>query len=163
MAVPKGIAKHRDLPSLHSHRRLIRGGRTRSCRVWLPVVEASGDVPGFAPKQLTLYIANQMQQAAGAPWDFAAGHEAPSASNRIVWSFKTLRVIWQGGDHRGFRSPSRSSTYLSAEVKLYLNDAYQTTILVEPTVVKGIDDVGLAEAVRYVTRAMFIENQRDVR
>ena len=126
------------------------------------VVEATGTVPGFTPEQLVVYLVDRMHEGAGAPWEFTwAKPEVSPRLNRVVWSFKTERVIWKGGGHRGFSSPSSSLTYLSAEVKLYLNDAYQSTVLVQPTVVGGTDDIAMAEMVRYVTRALFVENKPD--
>ena len=123
-------------------------------------VEATGTVPGLTPEQLGVYLADRMHGEAGTLWEFTAGKgQLPAPPNRVVWSFKTERVTWKGGGHRGFPAPSRSVTYLSAEVKLYLNDAYQTTILVEPTVTGGPDDTALAEMVRYVAHALFVEKK----
>ena len=123
-------------------------------------IEVSGTVPGFTHPELIAYLAERLREGVGAPWEFGAGNEEASPSpNRVVWSFRAIRVIWPGGAHRGVSSPSHSLTYLSVEVKLYLNDAYQATILAEPTISGGRDDGALAEVVRYVAHALFAESQ----
>ena len=76
--------------------------------------------------------------------------------------FKTLRVEWKGRPHRGFPSPAHSEAYLSAEVELYLKNAYQMTTLTQPTVGGGSDDRALSEMVHNVAHILFVENKPDI-
>ena len=99
------------------------------------VVEASGVVPGFTSAQLNAYLAGRMREETPAPWQFSFRKQgAARAPNRVVWAFKSLRVAWKPGAHKGFPSPTNSVTYLSAEVKLYLKDTYQMTMITQPTI-----------------------------
>jgi hypothetical protein len=127
------------------------------------VVEASGNVPGFTETQLATYLARRMHEETADPWQFSAGKPgAAPAPNRLVWSFKTLRVEWKAGSHRGFPSPAHSVFYLSAEVKLYLKNTYQTTTLAQPTISGETDDKGLSELVHNVAHILFVENKPDM-
>ena len=124
------------------------------------VVETSGNVPGFTPPELAAYLARRMHEETAGPWQFSAGGRgAEPGPNRVVWSFKTLRVVWKGGSHRGFSAQENSVSYLSAEVKLYLSGDYQMTMLTHPSASGGSDDTALSEMVRDVARAMFVENK----
>jgi len=124
------------------------------------VVEASGHVPGFTSPQLTAYLARRMREETPLPWQFSAQKPgAASAPNRVVWSFKTLRVEWKPGAHKGFPTPTNSVSYLSAEVKLYLRDIYQVTMLTQPSVSGGVDDAVVAEMVHNVARSLFVQNE----
>ena len=127
------------------------------------VVEASGNVPGFTHAQLGAYLASRMHEETTASWEFLAGQPgAAPAPNRVVWSFRTLRTEWKGGSHKGFPSPTSSVTYLSAEVKMYLNNTYQMTMSVRPSVNGRSDDKALGEMVRNVAHGLFLENRGDV-
>jgi len=124
------------------------------------VVEVSGKVPGLTQEQLVAYLAQKMQEESGIDLHFLAEKSGMKpAANRVVWSFKILRVDWAGGSHNGFPSPSHSISYLSAEVKLYLKDAYQMTMDARPSVTGGYNDVALSEMVHNVTRALFVDNK----
>ena len=126
------------------------------------VVEALGHVPGFTLVQLATYLALRMHEETAAPWQFSAGQPgAAPAPNRVVWSFTTLRVEWKGGSHKGFPSLTHSVSYVSAEVKFYLNDTYQMTMLAEPSVSGGPDDKVLSEMVNNVAHTLFVENKPD--
>jgi hypothetical protein len=126
------------------------------------VVEASGNVPGFTQTQLATYLAQIMHEETAAPWQFSPRDTgATPAPNRLVWMFKTLRVDWSGGSHRGFPSPANSVRYLSAEVKLYLKNTYQMTMLTQPTVGGGIDHKALSEMAHNVARGLLVENKPD--
>ena len=123
------------------------------------VVEVLGHIPGFTQTQLATYLALKMHEET-APWQFSVRQPgAAPAPNRVVWSFKTLRSEWKGGSHKGFPSPTHSVSYVSAEVKLYVNNAYQMTVLAEPSVSGGSDDKGLSEMVHNVAHTLFVENQ----
>jgi hypothetical protein len=127
------------------------------------VIEVSGKVPGFTQEQLAVYLARKMQEETAAHWHFAAGEPGVEhASNRVVWSFKTLRKVWEGGVHNGFPAPTNSVTYLRAEVKLYLKGAYQMTMDTHPSVGSGADDKALSEMVHDATHALFVENKPDM-
>jgi hypothetical protein len=127
------------------------------------VVEVLGNVPGFTQTQLATYLALKMHEATAAPWQFSAGQPGTApAPNRVVWSFKTMRVEWKGGSHKGFPSPTHSVSYVSAEVKLYLNNTYQMTMLTQPSVSSGSDDRVLSEMVRNVAHTLFVENKPDM-
>jgi hypothetical protein len=127
------------------------------------VVEVSGRVPGFTQAQLATYLARKMQEESPAPWHFAAGKPGEeTAPNRVVWSFKTLRKVWEGGVHNGFPAPTNSVTYLRAEVKLYLKGAYQMTMDTHPSVGSGADDKALSEMVHEAAHALFVENKPDM-
>jgi hypothetical protein len=127
------------------------------------VVEASGHVPGFTPTQLAAYLALRMHEEIAAPWQFSAGQPGMApAPNRVLWSFKILRVEWKGASHKGFPSPTHSVSYVRAEVKLYLNDIYQMTMIAQPSVSGGSDDKVLAELAHNVAHALFVENTPDM-
>jgi len=66
---------------------------------------------------------------------------------------------WKGGSHKGFPSPTSSVTYLSAEVKMYLNNTYQMTMSVRPSVNGRSDDKALGEMVRNIAHGLFLENR----
>jgi hypothetical protein len=120
------------------------------------VVETSGNVAGFTPPELAAYLARRMHEETAGAWQFSAGGRgAAPGPDRIVWSFKTLRVVWKGGSHRGFSAQENSVSYLSAEVKLYLSGDYQMTMLTHPSVSGEADDAALSEMVRDVARVMF--------
>jgi hypothetical protein len=126
------------------------------------IVEASGRVPGLTQAQLTAYLALKMREEITAPWQFSAGQAGTlPPPNRVVWSFKTLRVEWKGGSHRGFPSPTHSVSHVSAEVKLYLNNTYQMTMLVQPSLSGGSNDRVLSEMVHNVAHTLFVENKPD--
>jgi hypothetical protein len=128
------------------------------------VIETFGNIPGFTQAQLAAYLALRMHDETPTPWEFLAGQPgAAPAPNRVVWSFKTLRTEWKGGSHKGFPSPSNSVTYLSAEVKMYLNNTYQMTTSIRPSVRGQSDDRALAEMVHNVARSLFVENKPDIR
>ena len=125
--------------------------------VW---IEVSGQIPGFTHAKLTSYLARKMQDDTGAPWHFAVLEPgAEHAPNRVAWSFTTLRKVWEGGVHNGFPTPTNSVTYISAEVKLYLNDSYQMTFNTHPSVGSGSDDKVLSEMVHNVSHALFVANK----
>jgi hypothetical protein len=128
------------------------------------VIKVSGDdVPGFTKAQLATYLARKMQEEVAAPWQFAAGKpRGETVPNRVVWSFKTLRTVWNGGSHNGFPAPINSVSYLRAEVKLYLKGAYQMTMDTHPSVSTGPDDKALSELVYDATHALFVENKPDM-
>ena len=127
------------------------------------VVEASGNVPGFTETQLATYLARRMHEETADPWQFSAGKPgAAPAPNRVVWSFKTLRVEWKAGSHRGFPSPAHWAVYLSAEVKLYLKNTYQKTTLAESTISGETEDKVLSEMVHNVAHILFVENKPDM-
>lgn len=124
------------------------------------VVEASGNVPGFTSAQLTAYLARRMHEETPPPWQFSARNSgAASAPNRVVWSFKTLHVEWKPGAHKGFPTPTNSVTYLSAEVKLYLKDLYQMTMITQPSVSGGSGDAAVADMVHDVAHSLFVQNE----
>jgi hypothetical protein len=124
------------------------------------VVETSGNVPGFRSAQLTTYLARRMHEETPPPWQFSVRKpEAASAPNRVVWSFKALHVDWKPGAHKGFPTPTNSVTYLSAEVKLYLKDIYQMTMITQPSVSGGSDDAAVAEMVHNVAHSLFVQNE----
>jgi len=126
------------------------------------VIEASGNVPGFTHAQLAAFLALRMHEETATPWEFLAAQPgAAPAPNRVVWSFKTLRTEWKGGSHKGFPSPTSSVTYLSAEVKLYLNSTYQMTMSTRPSVSGRSDDRALMEMVHNVAHGLFVENKSD--
>ena len=127
------------------------------------VVEASGNVPGFTETQLPTYLARRMHEETADHWQFSVRKPgAAPAPNRLIWSFKTLRVDWKAGSHRGFPSPAHSVSYLSAEVKLYLKNTYRTRTLAQPTISGEPDDNGLSEMVRNVAHFLFVENKPDM-
>ncbi len=67
-----------------------------------------------------------------------------------MWKFKLLKVVWKGGTHNGFPSPSYSISYLKAEAKLYLNDEYQMTIDTHPSALNGDIDQSIANMAKQV-------------
>jgi hypothetical protein len=125
-------------------------------------VEVTGMVPGFTQEQLGAFLAQKIREESPAPWRFAVGQKGIQLPNRIVWSFKTLREVWKGGTHSGFPSQTNSLTYLRAEVKFYLNDAYQMTLDMHPTISGNTDNHVLAEMVHDAVHSFFVENTPDM-
>lgn len=122
------------------------------------VVEVSGNFPGFTQTQLAANLARGMHEEIAGPWRFSAGKPgAAPAPNRVTWSFKTLRMVWKGGSHRGITSPENSTVYLSAEVKLFLNDTYQMTMITHPSVSGGSDEKALLEMAHDVAHTLFVD------
>ena len=77
------------------------------------VVEASGMVPGFTPKNLVTYLADRMQKTAPAPWHFIAAQPgAGQARNRVVWAFKAVRMVWPGSNFKDLPPAIHSAIYL---------------------------------------------------
>ena len=66
---------------------------------------------------------------------------------------------WRGGLHHGFPTDNGKVTYLTAEVRLYLNNAYQMTFSTHPTVSNELDDRELVKMVHDVTYALFVINK----
>jgi hypothetical protein len=127
------------------------------------VVEASGNVPGFTETQLATYLVRRLHEETTDPWQFSAEKTgAAPAPNRVVWSFKTHRVEWKAGSHRGFPSPAHSAVYISAEVKLYLKNTYQKTTLAESTISGVTVDNILSEMVHNVAHILFVANKPDM-
>ena len=52
-------------------------------------------------------------------------------------------------------------SYVRAEVRLYLNHAYQMTMLTEPSVSGGSNDTVLSDMVHNVAHTLFVENKPD--
>lgn len=124
------------------------------------VIEARGKLPGLKHDELVDYLARKTQEATGAPWHFTGGKDGtPSAPNRIVWSFKVLRRTWGIGGHGAHLPVPYSETYIGAEVKFYLDDAYQMSLLTEETIYHRSDDEALSKMVGTVSRALFAENR----
>ncbi len=121
------------------------------------VIEINGHVPGFSQAQLSQFLVRKLQEDTASHWHFSAAnqveHEFP---NRLVWSFKTIDHVWKGGSHMGFSSPPRSETYLRSEVKLYLNNDYQMTLDMHPSMMSGGDRNELSEMASKVAHAMFV-------
>ncbi len=127
------------------------------------MVDVSGKVPGFTQDQLSAFLARKMQEETSSSWHFVEGKPGEEAyPNRVVWSFKSLRKVWEGGTHNGFPAPTNSVTYLRAEVKLYLKGSYQMTMDTHPSVGSGADDKALSEMVHSAAHALFIENKPDM-
>ena len=128
------------------------------------LIELSGKVPGFTQEQLSAYLVRKMQEeVASSSWHFVEG-KSPGESypNKVVWSFKSILKVWEGGTHNGFPSPPNSISYLKAEVKLYLMGSYQMTIDAHPTVNSGEGDKELSDMVHSVARKLFVENKPDM-
>ena len=135
----------------------------RTADVNTVVIEVQGKVPGFTQLQLSAYLARKMQEETSVTWHFVEGGQGDEAfPNRVVWSFKSLRKVWEGGTHSGFPAPTHSVTYLRAEVKLYLKGAFQMTMDTHPSVGSGADDKALTEMVHNAVQAMFVENKPDM-
>jgi hypothetical protein len=127
------------------------------------MIEVSGKVPGFTQAQLSAYLARKMQGEISSTWHFVEGKQGDEDfSNRVVWSFKSLRKVWEGGTHNGFPAPTHSVTYLRAEVKLYLKGAFQMTMDTHPSVGSGADDKALTEMVHNAAQGMFVMNKPDM-
>lgn len=121
-------------------------------------VEASGDVPGFTQSELAKYLALQMQKSNATDWRFLPNGTA-SSLNRIVWKFKLLNILWKGGTHNGFPSPSYSISYLKAEATLYLDGEYQMAIDMHPTVLSGDDGQSIADMARQAAHTFFADSK----
>jgi hypothetical protein len=118
-------------------------------------VEVSGDVPGFAdPHQLASFLADKMSASVPARHFAAAPAGKALPADRIEWKFKTLRVVWGGGSHNGFPQPFASRSYLSAEVRLYLDGQYQMTMLSQSTVANSSPEAELATMIAKVSRSI---------
>jgi hypothetical protein len=117
-------------------------------------VSVTGEVPGFTSDQLVAYLANQMQQEAGGAQQFAPVAPKSAAADRVSWSFKKLRLVWRGATHKGFPAQANWATYVSAEVKLYLHDTYQITVLLQPTIVTGSERDAVSAMAREAIRAI---------
>ncbi len=118
-------------------------------------VEVNGAVPEFAdPQQVAAFLADKMAGAAPS-WHFVAPEPgAAPPKNRVVWQFKTLKIKWGGGAHNGFPQPVASRSYLNAEVRLYLNDQYQLTMLSQSTLISGHNGADLAAMAAKVTQSL---------
>ncbi len=121
-------------------------------------VEVSGNVPGFTQADLAKYLASRMQQSEGASWHFLPGNRNASP-NRVSWTFKTLKVVWKGGSHKGFPSPSHSLSYLKAEAKLYLNGEYQMTIDAHPSALNGDESRSISSMASQAAHAFFLDTR----
>jgi len=97
-------------------------------------IQVTGTVERLSDHQLAAQLASTMA-ADNVQWRFVPdGAPNTAAPNRLVWSFKMTHLVWPGGSHKGFPGPSVSANCLSAEVKLFLNSDYQTTLRTDPMI-----------------------------
>ncbi len=121
-------------------------------------VQTAGAVPGFASTSLSAYLVQKMGEEPIPAWHFFVETSASVPPDRVVWNFKTLRMVWKGGSHSGFPSQNHAVSYLSAEVKLYLNDVYQATMVVYPSIGDVDENQELADMARQVARAFYAQS-----
>lgn len=127
------------------------------------LVVAYGPVPGFdTPIALARHVA-QLMRDSGVPagWRLQPGTDPDAAGahgSLVVWEFRALAHA--GGSARYVGPGDRSVLAavfggprpFSLEARLYLNGAYQVTLLRQPSLRGGDRDRQLREAVAAVTR-----------
>ena len=100
-----------------------------------------------------------MQEETAEPRRFVEASGNEIFPNRVVWFFKSLRKVTKSRGFMGSPGQTNSITYLKAEVKLYINGAYQMTVDTHPSVSNGVDDHVLSDMVRNTTHVLFVENK----
>ena len=124
------------------------------------VIEVSGQVPGFTQGQLSAYLTRKLQEENLVPWHFVEGMAgSENFPNRVVWLFKSLRKVTKSRGFMGSPGETNSITYIKAEVKLYINGAYQMTMDTHPSVSNGADDKVLSDMVHNAAHVLFVENK----
>lgn len=120
-------------------------------------VEAGGELPGFEIADARPWLAEQMNHAGLADWQFAARDEGQAAPDRIEWRFELLPYAG-GGVRQFFPQPGAAALkarhMVSAEVRLYLGGQYQTMILGQEAVAGGAGDAALADFIARTTKTL---------
>jgi hypothetical protein len=121
-------------------------------------VEAAHGLPGLHHSALCRFLAVHMADAGLADWRFEPAEGDITAPDRVEWSFKLNP--YAGGEVRQFvREPVAEKGFgvhrpVTIEVRLYLNDKYQTLIERQAMVQGGPNDLELATAVTRATESL---------
>jgi hypothetical protein len=121
-------------------------------------VEAAHGLPGLHHSALCRFLAAHMADAGLADWRFEPAEGDVDAPNRVEWSFKLNP--YAGGEVRRFvREPVAERGFgvhrpVTIEVRLYLNDKYQTLFEQKAMVQGGPNDPELAAAVTSATQGL---------
>jgi hypothetical protein len=126
----------------------------------LLVVRSSGMLPGFDGGNIALYLAHQMTQAPLLGWSFEPdlGDTSPRA-NRIEWRFRVEPGTPQTPAAGRRFVPRRMVTI---EVRLFLNDQFQTVTFGQVDIYGGPQDSELAAFIINQT-ASLLDNPRALR
>jgi hypothetical protein len=118
-------------------------------------VEAAHGLPGLHHSALCRFLAAHMADARLADWRFEPAEGASTAPNRVEWTFRLNP--YAGGEVRQFaRQPVAEQGFgvhrpVTIEVRLYLNDKYQTLVERQAMVQGGPNDTDLAAAIASAT------------
>ena len=119
-------------------------------------VYVSGPLPGFRKMEAAKYIASRMSQPYVGNWSFAPGSGHPAASpNRVEWRFEQEAVA-KNTDPEFAPEPSEGkpagSHLISAELRLFIGNKYQTMIFNQSAVTGGPKDEVMAAFIVKMTQ-----------
>ncbi|MBV8091605.1 MAG: hypothetical protein JO139_18940 [Alphaproteobacteria bacterium] len=125
--------------------------------ITLKVVAFHG-LPGLHHSALSRFLAAHMADAGLADWRFEPADGDNASPNRVEWTFRLNP--YAGGEVRNFvRAPEAEQAFaayrpVTIEVRLYLNDKYQTLIERQAMVRGRPNDPELAAAVASATKSL---------
>jgi hypothetical protein len=123
-------------------------------------VTTDGPLPGFGDASASPWLAVEMDQAGVSGWDFSPATGAPP--DRVEWHFAP--IAYAGGNVRQFfPMPQVQRMFgnlhmVSAEVRLYLGDQYQTLMFGQAVIQGGAQDKALAAFVVRMTQQLLGEH-----
>lgn len=123
-------------------------------------VSVKGWVPGFGRGALEPFVANEMDQAAVAGWQFIpAPADAAAAPDRVEWRFKPNRYAGgltyrRTGIVRRIDKIFGKHRLVSVEVRLYRNGEYELVESAQPTIQGGPRDADLQRQIMDMTRSL---------
>jgi hypothetical protein len=121
-------------------------------------VEAQHGLPGLNHSDLRRFLAVHMADARLADWRFEPAEADIAAPNRVEWTFRLNP--YAGGEVRQFvRPPVAEEAFgvhhpVTIEVRLYLNNKYQTLVERQAKIRGGPNDLELATAVTRATESL---------
>lgn len=135
---------------------LLLAGPALAGPVTLAVV-ARDPLPGFRPEAVAPYLATRMEATYLANWNFVAG----TGPDRVEWHF-TLDPFAGGAVRQYFPQAQVQRLFggrhrVSAELILYRDGQYQTTLFGQATIQGGASDPDLSDFVKHLTEQMLGE------
>ena len=121
-------------------------------------VEAAHGLPGLHHSALSRFLATHMADAQLVNWRFEPAEGDIAAPNRVEWIFRLNP--YAGGEVRQFvPQPVAEQGFgvrrpVTIEVRLYLNDEYQTLVERQAMVQGGPNDTEFAAAVASATESL---------
>jgi hypothetical protein len=122
-------------------------------------VTAKGELPGFRIEDASAYLAAQMRFAQVTGWTFVP--QIGTGPDRVEWSFQ-LNPYASGGVRQVVPIPGLNRLFgnrrmVSAELRLYLGNEYQTMVSGQAAMLGGAGDADLAALIAGMTQNLLGE------